>query len=139
MRKPILTVLAGFIALFGFTPAADAAPLPGGGSRAYAKSVCETGYRGMPEYDRKCLKRGTVLDGVNLWFRYIDTNKMVPVSERKFLCREATAMGMGTRQEIIDILNDIAYDHYTNYGTMLNIAGTVAVWDCKALGVKIKK
>jgi hypothetical protein len=137
MRKPITTILAGFLALFAFTPSADAAPADG--KRAAVRSVCETGYRGMPEYDRKCLKRGTVMDGVNLWFRYIDTNKMVPVKERKFLCREATAMGMGTRQEIIDILNDVAYDHYTNYGTMLNIAGTVAVMDCKMLGIKIKK
>lgn len=134
MRKPILTVLAGFIALFGFNAPADAAPADG----TRAASICETGWRGMPEYDRKCLVRGDVLDGVNLWFRHIDTNKRVSVRDRREFCHYANE-AKTTRAGIIDGLYDIAYDHYVNHRAMLSVAGTVGVLDCKALGIKIKK
>ena len=136
MRKPILTVLAGLVALFGFNSPADAAPADG--TRAAVRSICETGWRGMPEYDRYCLVRGDVLDGVNLWFRHIDTNKRVSVKDRREFCKYAN-QSKTTRAGIIDGLLDISYDHYTNYRAMLSVAGTVGVLDCKALGVKIKK
>lgn len=136
MRKPIVTILAGFVALFAFSAPADAAPA--GGKRPAVRSVCETGYRGTPAYDRLCLTRGTVLDGVNLWFRYVDTGKVIPARERRALCLDATATGH-TRAGIIDALNDVAYDHFRNYRLVLSVAGTVGVMDCKAMGVKIKK
>lgn len=135
MRKPIVTILAGLVALFSFNSPADAAESV---KRPAVRSVCETGYRGMPAYDRECLTRGTVLDGVNLWFRYIDTGKVVPARERRALCLDATATGH-TRAGIIDALNDVTYDHFRNYRFVLSVAGTVGVMDCKAMGVKIKK
>lgn len=135
MRKPIVTILAGLVALFAFSAPADAAVQSG--KRPAVRSVCETGHRGMPEYDRKCLKTGTVMDGVNLWFRYIDGGA-VSKADRKAFCKDATSTGH-TRAGIIDGLFDVAYDNYRNHARMLSIAGTVGVWDCQALGVKIKK
>src|SRR5690606_6194865 len=122
MRKPIVTILAGFVALFAFSAPADAAPA--GGKRPAVRSVCETGYRGMPAYDRLCLTRGTGLVGVILWFRSVYSGKLSPARDRGVLCLGATATGHA-RAGIIDALNDVAYDHFRNYRLVLSVAGTV--------------
>lgn len=132
----VAILLAGIIALL-MAPSGVADAAPAGGKRPAVRSICETGHRGMPEYDRKCLKTGTVMDGVNLWFRYIDGGA-VSKADRRAFCKDATATGH-TRAAIIDGLFDVAYDNYRNHTRMLSIAGTVGVWDCQALGVKIKK
>jgi hypothetical protein len=134
----VAVLLAAIVALL-MAPSGVADAAPQHGTRAAAvRSICETGYRGMPAYNRLCLKRGTVLDGVNLWFRDVDTHKVIPASQRRAFCKDATATGH-TRAGIIDGLNDIAYDRYTNYRFVLSVAGTVGVLDCQQLGVKIKK
>lgn len=134
MRAAFAGILAGLVALFSLSGSAEAAPSV---KRPAVKSVCETGSRGQKAYDAKCLKTGTVLDGVNLWFRYIDGGA-VSKADRKAFCKDATSTGH-TRAGIIDGLFDVAYDNYRNHTRMLSIAGTVGVWDCQALGVKIKK
>lgn len=134
MRAAFAGILAGLVALFSLGGSAEAAPSV---KRPAVKSVCETGSRGQKAYDAKCLKTGTVLDGVNLWFRYIDGGA-VSKADRKAFCKDATSTGH-TRAGIIDGLFDVAYDNYRNHNRMLSIAGTVGVWDCAALGVKIKK
>jgi hypothetical protein len=133
IRTSVAGVLAGMVMLFGITGSAEAALVLKGKA---AKSVCETGYRGQKSYDAKCLKTGTVMDGVNLWFKI--EGKSVSKADRKAFCRDATSTGH-TRAGIIDGLFDVAYDNYRNHKAMLSIAGTVGVWDCQALGVKIKK
>jgi hypothetical protein len=132
MRK-IATILAGFVALFAFSAPADAAD----GKRPAVRSVCETGSRGDRAYDAKCLKTGTTMDGVNLWFRYLDGGA-VSKADRKAFCRDAN-QAKTTRAGIIDGLFDVAYDNYRNHNAMLSIAGTIGVIDCKSLGIKIKK
>jgi len=134
MRAAFAGILAGLVALFSLSGSAEAAPSV---KRPAVKSVCETGSRGQKAYDAKCLKTGTVMDGVNLWFRYIDGGA-VSKADRKAFCKDATSTGH-TRAGIIDGLFDVAYDNYRNHTRMLSIAGTVGVWDCQALGVKIKK
>jgi len=134
MRAAFAGILAGLVALFSLSGSAEAAPSV---KRPAVKSVCETGSRGQKAYDAKCLKTGTVMDGVNLWFRYIDGGA-VSKADRKAFCKDATSTGH-TRAGIIDGLFDVAYDNYRNHTRMLSIAGTVGVWDCAALGVKIKK
>ncbi|WGV36032.1 hypothetical protein SEA_FRANKENWEENIE_361 [Streptomyces phage Frankenweenie] len=134
MRAAFAGILAGLVALFSLSGSAEAAPSV---KRPAVKSICETGSRGQKAYDAKCLKTGTVLDGVNLWFRYIDGGA-VSKADRKAFCKDATSTGH-TRAGIIDGLFDVAYDNYRNHTRMLSIAGTVGVWDCQALGVKIKK
>lgn len=135
MRAAFAGILAGFIALFSLGGSAEAAPADG--KRPAVRSVCETGSRGDKAYDAKCLKTGTILDGVNLWFRYIDGGA-VSKADRKAFCKDATSTG-NTRAGIIDGLFDVAYDNYRNHKLMLSVAGTVGVMDCKQLGVKIKK
>lgn len=134
MRAAFAGILAGLVALFSLSGSAEAAPSV---KRPAVKSVCETGSRGQKAYDAKCLKTGTVMDGVNLWFRYIDGGA-VSKADRKAFCKDATSTGH-TRAGIIDGLFDVAYDSYRNHKFVLSIAGTVGVWDCQALGVKIKK
>lgn len=130
-------LLAGIIALL-LAPSGVADAAPAGGTRAAAvRSICETGFRGQPEYDRKCLKTGTVLDGVNLWFRDGD-NKLIKAADRRAFCRDAN-QAKTTRAGIIDGLFDVAYDNYRNHKFVLSVAATVGVMDCQALGVKIKK
>lgn len=129
-------LLAGIIALLlAPSGAADAAPQRG--KAAAVRSICETGYRGMPEYDRKCLKTGTVLDGVNLWFRDGD-NRLIKAADRRAFCRDAN-QAKTTRAGIIDGLFDVAYDNYRNHKFVLSVAATVGVLDCQQLGIKIKK
>lgn len=133
-RSATFSFLAGLIALLMAPTNADAAPAAP--ARPAVTSVCETGYRGMPEYDRKCLRTGTVLDGVNLWFR--DGNgHLISATGRRAACNDATSTGR-TRAGIIDSLYDVAYDQYRNHRLVLSVAGTVGVMDCQALGVKIK-
>jgi hypothetical protein len=127
-------LLAGIIALLmAPSGAADAAPM--GGTRVAAgRSVCETGYRGMPEYDRYCLVNGTARDGMRLWFAEID-GKRYSVRERRAMCRDARATG-SIRRGAMDLMNDVAYDRYRNYRDVLRVTGAVAVLDCRALGIK---
>jgi hypothetical protein len=131
IRGAFAGVLAGMVLLFGITGSAEASPV-----RKAVKSVCDTGSRGQKAYDAKCLKTGTIMDGVNLWFRYIDGGA-VSKADRRAFCKDATSTGR-TRAGIIDGLFDVAYDNYRNHKLMLSVAGTVGVWDCKALGVKVK-
>lgn len=135
MRAAFAGILAGLVALFSLNGSAEAAPARP--SVKVVKSVCETGHRGQKAYDAKCLKTGTILDGVNLWFRYIDGGA-VSKADRRAFCKDATSTGH-TRAGIIDGLFDVAYDNYRNHKLMLSVAGTVGVLDCQQLGVKIKK
>lgn len=132
ITKPVLTVLAGFAVLFGISAPADAAPA--GGKRPAVRSVCETGHRGMPEYDRKCLVTGTFASGVMLWFADSDGHRYT-TRERRAACRDARSTG-SVRRGVTDALNDVAYDRYRNHRYVLRVAGLVAVMDCRALGIK---
>lgn len=134
MRIAFAGVLAGVIGLFGIAPAADAGT---SGKRPAVRSVCETGSRGDKAYDAKCLRNGTTMDGVNLWFRYLGGGA-VSRADRKAFCKDATSTGH-TYAGIVDGLFDVAYDNYRNHTAMLKIAGTIGVIDCKSLGIKIKK
>lgn len=93
MCKFIIIIFVGFFVLFVFILLVDVVLVDG--KCVVVWFVCEMGYWGMLEYDCKCLKCGIVMDGVNLWFCYIDINKMVLVKEWKFLCWEVMVMGMG--------------------------------------------
>lgn len=124
--KRIATVLAGFLALFAFNAPADAAPAR---TSASVASVCETGYRGMPEYDAKCLRNGTFKSGALLW---LDNG----TDNRKFACRSAVRVGI--RSAVRELVFDVAYDNYRNHTTVIKYATVVAKAECTALGYKIK-
>lgn len=131
ITKPVLTILAGFAVLFGITAPADAAPAV---KRPAVRSICETGHRGMPEYDRKCLVTGTFAHGAMLWLADSDGHRYT-ARERRAACRDARATG-SIRRGAADMLHDVAYDTYRNHGYVLRVAGLIAVMDCRALGIK---
>lgn len=131
----LATILAGLIALFAPAGVADAAPAV----KSAGTSVCDTGYRGNPEYDRMCLRTGTFRDGALMWLsmpaghRGHETRNM---EDRRSVCKFAGQYG-GIRPAVREIFNDVAYDRYTNYRTVLTYAGAVASLDCKSMGYKI--
>ena len=136
MRKAFAGILAGIIALFAFNGSADAVPTVG--KRPAVQSICETGYRGMPEYDRKCLTRGTMADGRRMWFTGGGTSKgdrAMSVKARKAQCRDARDTG-NMRAGIRDMFTDVAYDHFRNYRTVLTWTAAFGMTDCKRLGIK---
>ena len=126
--KRVLTILSGLLALFAPMGAADAAPAVKSSGKA-AKSICETGYRGQPAYDRKCLKTGTFRDGAMLW---LDTDRR----ERREICKTAKRYG-GILPAVRETFNDVAYDSYRNHEIVLTYAGLVAKIDCRSLGYRV--
>ncbi|MFE0472591.1 hypothetical protein ACFW2V_13350 [Streptomyces sp. NPDC058947] len=127
--RSILTILAGFIALMTFNPPADAAPM-----RAAVKSVCDTGYRGMPEYDRKCLKTGTFRDGAMLW---LGDGTREGAAQRRAVCTAAVKSGI--RIAVREFVFDVAYDRFRNHNAVITYATVTATADCLSMGYKIKK
>jgi hypothetical protein len=130
--RSILTVLAGLLALMAFNPPADAAPARG--TVRAVKSICETGYRGMPEYDRKCLKTGTFRDGVLLW---LGDASREGAAARRAVCKAAVKSGI--RATVREFVFDMAYDHFRNHNTVISYATVTATADCLSMGYKIKK
>jgi hypothetical protein len=129
--RSILTILAGILALMAFNPPADAAPAAG---TTLVKSVCETGYRGMPEYDRKCLKTGTFRDGALLW---LGDASREGAAQRRAVCKSAVKSGI--RATVREFVFDMAYDSYRNHNTVISYATVTATADCLSMGYKIKK
>lgn len=133
----VSVLLAGIIALL-MAPSGMADATPAAAVKA-AKSVCETGYRGMPEYDRKCLKTGTFKMAANLWLS-------IPAGDPKHVGREDFTRRsickfpgtFGTRAAVREALTDVTYDSIRNYRQSLNWSADVAVLDCKSMGYKIK-
>lgn len=129
--RSILTVLAGLLALMAFNPPADAAPAR---VAVKAKSICETGYRGMSEYDRKCLKVGTFRDGALLW---LGDGSREGAAQRRAVCKAAVKSGI--RATVREFAFDVAYDRFRNHTTVITYATAVASADCTSQGYKIKK
>ena len=135
-RKPVLTILAGLAALFGFNPPADAAT-----PRTAAASVCETGHRGQPAYDRKCLRSGTFKIAAMMWLSIPEGAKgreSDGAYNRRSVCKFAGRYG-GTRTAVRELLTDVTYDSIRNWGQSLTWSADTAVIDCTSLGYKIVK
>lgn len=136
--KRVLTILAGLLALFAPMGAADAAPMVKSSGKA-AKSVCETGYRGQPAYDRKCLKTGTFRDGAMLWLDLPAGKKgreSRDMENRRSVCKYAKNYG-GIVPTVRELFNDVAYDAYRNHKIVLTYAGLVAKIDCRSMGYRV--
>lgn len=129
IRSVFAGVLAALLMVLGISGTAAAVD-----RRPAVRSVCETGFRGQPAYDRQCLTHGTYRDGAALWLRDGDGNR-VSKAERRSMCRDARNVG-GIRSAVRDWFFDVAYDHYRNHTAVLKYAGAVAHADCRALGVR---
>lgn len=130
MRKLIATafagITAGMVALFGFT--AEAATVH------TAPSVCKTGFRGQPDYDRHCLKRGTVGDAGVVWF-YGGNDKALSDTTRRQICREVKRYH-GMRNLVHELYGDVIYDSFKNNGQMEKWTASMGTSDCAALGIR---
>lgn len=117
----------------------DAGAAPADGTRAAVKSVCETGFRGQPAYDAKCLKTGTFKIAAMLWLS-IPQGNAAHVGREDFTRRSICKFPgkFGTRAAVREALTDVTYDSIRNYRQSLNWSASVAVLDCKAMGYKIK-
>lgn len=134
MRNAFAGLFAGLLILLVPVTAGAAAPKSSG------KSVCETGHRGMPAYDRTCLKTGTFRVGAMMWLDLPAGSKgheSRDAFNRRSLCKYSGSFG-GIRATVREVFNDVAYDNYRNYAHVLTSAGSVAALDCTALGYKIK-
>lgn len=136
----VVVLLSAILALLT-APSGVADAAPAAGTRAAAvRSICETGYRGNPEYDRKCLVTGTFKSGATLWLSVPEGRKGHVGREdytRRSIC--AYPGEFGTRDAVTEALTDVAYDHYRNYRTVLRHAADTAVLDCRSMGYRIVK
>lgn len=124
-------ISAGMVALFFATTPAASFP-----SAQHGKSVCETGYRGQKLYDALCLRHGTPGDAAKLWF---DTPEGKPghlrddFTTRRAICAYADRHG-GVRAQGKELVNDMAYDTYTNYKQVIRWVQDTAQGDCLRMG-----
>lgn len=135
-RSALVSFFAGLIALLMAPANADAAPAA---PRPAVTSICDTGYRGMPEYDRKCLRTGTFKDGAMMWLSTPEGRKgreSRDMNDRRSICKYAYTLG-GIRPAVREIFNDTAYDHYRNYGTVVTWAALTAQIDCRSMGYRV--
>lgn len=136
MRNMIRTAFTGallsMLTLFGISTGADAAvPLKAG------KSVCKTGFRGQPAYDRLCLKTGTARDGLRLWLGMPLGKKgheTRDLSDRRSVCKYGAKMYGSVGAAVREINHDMAYDRFRNHNTVLGYAGAIATADCISMG-----
>lgn len=134
VKQAFAGIIAGMIVLFGASGGASAAPVT-----KSTPSVCKTGHRGMPAYDRACLRSGTFRDGAALWLNLPAGSKGHESREafnRRSLCKYAHEFG-GIRNVAREANNDVAYDRFSNYHTVLNWSASVAVLDCTSMGYRV--
>lgn len=126
----ISATMAGMIALF--TPTADAAP-------ADRVSVCATGHRGQPAYDRRCLRMGTPDDASMQWFS-VELGKPHPVRDdfttRRSICKYANRHG-GIMAQTRELIGDMTYDAFRNNEQVNRWAGQYAKLNCTQLGYRV--
>ncbi|MER6605741.1 hypothetical protein ABT282_07450 [Streptomyces sp. NPDC000927] len=110
-----------------------------GATPVKVKSVCDTGHRGQPAYDAKCLKTGTFKSGALLWLSIPQGKKGSENPDnfdRRSLCKFAGRFG-GIRVVAREAVADTAYDTYRNDGAVVKWATSVAALDCASMGYKI--
>lgn len=109
--------LATLLALAPGIPA-DAATEP-----TARTSVCQTGFRGQPAYDRACLITGNYFDAQHVW-AHSGYNR----AERKAQCR--TALRTGMRTVVIETRGDVISDHYRNDRAMIRLVAWAGADEC---------
>lgn len=111
-------ITAGFILLFtALTPGAQAAP-----QTAPTASVCETGFRGQPAYDRMCLVTGHYDDARREW------KSGYSKAERTAQCR--TALRVGMPAVVRETRGDTLFDSYRNYQSMIRLTALAGAAEC---------
>lgn len=115
IRMAFTGVIANLIILFAPGQALPAtAPEP-------HTAVCETGFRGQPDYDRLCLVTGTRATARELWYGQ-------PAPRRALQCRDA--LGTGMRSVVHNALGDIISDTYRNDRQTESRVAAVGIAEC---------
>lgn len=110
----ILTGLA--VLLTTLTPSAQAAP------EHVVASVCETGFRGQPAYDRMCLVTGHYDDARRKW------RNGYTKAERTAQCR--TALRVGMPAVVRETRGDVISDTYRNDRAMIRLTTMAGAREC---------
>lgn len=138
MQKRILAgITAAMIGAFAVvaSPSTDAV-VPVALASSGKPSVCATGFRGQPAYDRQCLKTGTPGQAAALWFDTAEGKRgheHDSMETRRDVCRFAARHG-GVRKEAAEMVNDMAYDAYRNHKAVIGWFADAAQGDCLRLG-----
>lgn len=115
IRMAFTGIIAGLIALA--TPG-QALPAP---APEPHPAVCDTGFRGQPDYDRRCLITGDRATGRDIWTDH-------PLAARMHQCRAALTAGL--RTVIIESRGDVIRDTYRNDRQMIRWATAAGVAEC---------
>lgn len=125
----ITAIVFGVFALLTATSSAN----------ANQPSICETGYRGDPAYDRACLTTGVVGDAGALWYSTPKGTKGKEVDDamnRRSICKYAYRHG-GIKRAATELVTDLTYDAYTNHKQVNAWVVSNARVDCKTMGYRV--
>lgn len=107
-------------------------------AEAGGRSVCETGFRGQPAYDRECLTIGVVGDAGALWYGTPKGSKGAErddATNRRSICKYAGRHG-GIKRAATELVTDMSYDAYRNHKAVNSWVVSMALVDCRAMGYK---
>lgn len=102
-------------------------------------SICETGYRGDPAYDRACLTTGVVGDAGALWYstpKGVKGKEVDDAMNRRSICKYAYRHG-GIKRAATELVTDLTYDAYTNHKQVNAWVVSNARVDCKTMGYRV--
>lgn len=121
-------------------PIADADATPPRTQRVTINpSICDTGFRGDPAYDRACLRKGVVGDAGALWYgipRGRKGHESDDFADRRSICAYAPRYG-GIKTMVTELITDMTYDSFTNNAAVDRWAVSMARVDCTAMGYRV--
>lgn len=134
--RAFAVITIGLAALFTtLSPGATAAPPT---SHPHMASVCATGYRGQPAYDRACLTTGTPRNAAHLW-DHVPTGTKGHEHDRadtqRGICKYGHRHG-GVAAWVRDTVGDLTYDRYRNNTAVDRWTAQDAVLTCAQLGYR---
>lgn len=121
-------ITAAMVALFAPTATATS-----------ARSICETGFRGQPAYDRECLSTGVVGEAGALWYGFpkgVKGKERDDSATRRGVCKYAHRHG-GIKRAAVELVTDLTYDSYRNHKQVDRWVISMAVIDCHVMGYKV--
>lgn len=121
IRRALSGISLATILTLAFNPPADAAPEP-----VSRTSVCDTGFRGQPAYDRACLITGNYRHAQREW------RTGYTLAERKKQCRTALRTGMPAL--VTETRGDVIGDRYRNNHAMVTLTAWAGAAECYRIG-----
>lgn len=107
---------------------------------ASTATICATGYRGQPAYDRACLTTGTPRTASDLWDAVPEGRagrERDDMTTQRGICRYAYRHG-GIMVWSRELVADMTYDSYRNHETINTWVGQDAALTCAQLGYRVR-